>query len=242
MPAGRRRRGVSVFGAAALGIAALLCAPAPGASAQPRGQRPPQMTQAEREARSRDLFMEGSQAYDAGRLDDALSKMLEAYRLVHAAEFAFNIARVYERMGDADNAVRYFRGFLSQGHPSDADRADVERRIATMQELARRQRDQIISAPPTSDELSNEARTFYMRGVALFRRRRYEAAVQAFEAANTFARLPETQYNLGVLSERLNRIQDAIDYYREYLRLSPHAVDRAQIEAKVQTLRGRLSR
>lgn len=222
--------------AASLGLAAA------SAHAQPRGQRPPQMTQAERETRARALFIEGGQAYDAGRLDEALAKLLEAYRLVRVPEFAFNIARVYERMGDADNAVRYFRTYLQQGHPSDADRADVERRITAMQDLARRQREQIISAPPTGDELSNEARTFYMRGVALFRRRRYDAAFQAFEAANTFARLPETQYNLGVLAERLNRPQDAIDYYREYIRLRPTAVDRAQVEAKIQALRARPGR
>ena len=71
----------------------------------------------------------------------------------------------------------------------------------------------------------------------MFRRRRWEAAMQAFTAAYQFARLPEVVYNLAVVSERLHRTRDAIDYYREYLRLRRDSPDRAQVEAQIERLR-----
>jgi tetratricopeptide (TPR) repeat protein len=94
--------------------------------------------------------------------------------------------------------------------------------------------------PPTSDEVTAEARTFFERGVAMFRRRRYDAALTAFTAAYRFSPLPEVIYNLAVVSERTEHLQDAIDYYREYLRAMPTDPDRASIEATVAALQARL--
>ena len=90
--------------------------------------------------------------------------------------------------------------------------------------------------PPTSDEVTAEARTFFERGVTMFRRRRYDAALTAFTAAYRFSPLPEVIYNLAVVSERTEHLQDAIDYYREYLRAMPTDPDRATIERTSPTV------
>jgi tetratricopeptide (TPR) repeat protein len=73
----------------------------------------------------------------------------------------------------------------------------------------------------------------------MYRRRQYEAAMQAFIAAHRFAPLPEVLYNLAVTAEKLGSRQDAIDYYREYLRSLPeNAPDRGAIEREIRRLRG----
>lgn len=199
--------------------------------------------QQDRVARAQTLFREGIAAYEAGRLAEALQKLREAHRITRAPELAFNVGRVYERMGDAAGAQRYWREYLRRGNVPDAERADIERRLQALQELARRQRDQVFAAPPSSDELTAEARTFFLRGVAMFRRRQYQAALDAFMAAHNFApQLHEVVFNLAVTNERLNRLQDAIDWYDEYLRLRRDAPDRAQITAKRDELRARLRR
>jgi hypothetical protein len=38
----------------------------------------------------------------------------------------------------------------------------------------------------------------------------------------------------------MEKKRDAIDYYREYLRLRPDAPDRADVEAAIRTLEGRV--
>ena len=217
----------------AAGLAALTVAPA---------VTPPPIAHAQTDeqiARARALFTEGQSAYDAGRFQEAVTKMREAYDITHSPELAFNVARVYERMSEYQEAIRYFRIYLRQGQPSAEVRTDVERRIEALREAERRSRDHVFTAPPSDDELTREARTFFTRGVAMFRRGEYEAAMQAFTAAHRFAPLPEVLYNMAVVSERLGSNRDAIDYYREYLRLRPTAPDRGFVEREIERLRGR---
>ena len=223
-------RGARVVGVS-IASALIWLVVAAGAGAQPQ----------DRVERAQVLFREGIAAYEAGRLAEALQKLREAHRITRAPELAFNVGRVYERMGDAAGAQRYWREYLRRGTVPEAERADLERRLQVLQELARRQRDQVFAAPPSSDELTAEARTFFLRGVAMFRRRQYQAALDAFMAAHNFApQLHEVVFNLAVTNERLNRLQDAIDWYSEYLRLRRDAPDRVQVTAKRDELRARL--
>lgn len=212
--------------------AALLCLAAVSAEAQRREPRPEEIE------RARQLFVEGTQHYQAGRLNEALERFLAAWRIVPGPELAYNVARTYERMADAQHAVEFYRHYLRHAAPDAAERQDVERRIGELEGIARRQREQIIALPPSEDELTQEARTFFERGVTMFRRRRYDAAMAAFTAAYNFARLPEVIYNLAVTAERLGRTQDAIDYFREYARTLPRdGVERPLIDRRVEQLR-----
>lgn len=190
-------------------------------------------------ARARDLFTRGVAAYEAGRLDEAADLLAQADALLPSPELAFNIGRVYERMGRVAEAETYYRRYLRDAAPDDAVRADVEARIAALEELERRHRDAVMSLPPSSDEMTAEAQRFFERGVAMFRRRRYDAALAAFTAAYRFAPLPEVIYNLAVASERTEHFGDAVDYYREYLRARPTDPDRPSIERTIRELQAR---
>lgn len=198
----------------------------PGAEAQPPNVR-----------QARALFVEGQAAYEEGDFARAAEKMRAAWELFHTPALAFNVARVYERMSDYDPAIRFFRMYLRHAHPTDAERADVERRITALEEAKQRQRDQVFTTPPSGDELTNEARTFFLRGVTMFNGHHYQAAMEAFTAAMRFAPLPEIFYNMAVTAERLGALRDAMDYYREYLRVRPNAPDRGHIESEIARLR-----
>lgn len=197
----------------------------------------PADAQGSRVDRARALFAEGQTAYDAGDFAVAAEKMKAAYDLTRSAELAFNVARVYERMSEYRQAIRYFRIYLRRGSPTDEARSDVRQRIQALDAARQRQRSQVFTAPPSTDALSAEARTFFLRGVAMFRGGHYEAAMQAFTAAHRFAPLPEVLYNMAITAERLGSRRDAIDYYREYLRLRPEAPDRGHVEREIARLR-----
>lgn len=188
-------------------------------------------------ARARELFRQGHAAYDAGRFDEASARIVEAYELTHEPDLAFDAGRIFERMSDYANALRYFGIYLRDGAPTAEERTDVEARIAAIRIADARRRNQVFTAPASEDELTAEARTFFLRGVAMFRRRQYSAAQTAFLAAYRFSPLPEVVYNLAVTSERLDARQDAIDYYREYLRSQPSGPDRGDVEARIRRLR-----
>ena len=190
-------------------------------------------------ARARDLFTRGVAAYEAGRLDEAADLLSQADAIIPSPALAYNLGRVNERMGRVEEAVRYYRRYLHDAAPEDAERAVVEGRITALAELERRHRDAVMTMPPSTDEMTAEAQRFFERGVAMFRRRRYDAALAAFTAAYRFAPLPEVIYNLAVASERTEHLGDAVDYYREYLRARPDDPDRANIERTIRELTAR---
>ncbi|HHH30318.1 MAG TPA: tetratricopeptide repeat protein [Polyangiaceae bacterium] len=193
-------------------------------------------------ARARMMFQRGNVHYDAGRLNEALACFLGAWRLVPNPELAYNVARTYERMSEHSRAIEFYRRYLADAAADEETRADVERRIHEMEEVAQRQRSQIRSLPPSHDELAQEARTFFERGVSMYRRRQYPAALAAFTAAYNYTRPTppaEVLYNLAMTAERLDgHRQDAIDYYREYARTLPRdSRERREINRHVAELR-----
>ncbi|MEM9194515.1 MAG: hypothetical protein AAGF12_35385 [Myxococcota bacterium] len=187
--------------------------------------------------RARQLFQEGAAAYEAGRLREALQKMKAAQHQFRRPEFAFNIARVLERMGEAGHAISWFRVYLRHGNPTAEERADVNERIAALREFERRMETGVIAAPPSNDELTQESRTFFNNGVAMYRRGEYEAAMQAFQYAQQFAPFPELYYNMALTAEQLRSYRDAADYLELYLEGRPNAPGRAPVERKVRELR-----
>jgi len=225
---------------ALLALALVVSAPAT-VDAQPNGSaRRPTPAQLER---ARTLFVQGSEHYDAGRLSEALNSFLSAWRIVPGPALAYNVARTYERMADHNRAIQFYRNYLQSAAADAAEREDVERRIREMEDIARRQRGQIRTLPPSNDQLAQEARTFFERGVAMYRRRQYQAAMAAFTAAYNFTRPTppaEVLYNLAMTAERLEQWQDAVDYHREYARTLPRdSAERRQVNEHVAELRAR---
>lgn len=168
--------------------------------------------------RARALFMDGVTAYESGQLQVALRKLLDAHGLCKMPELAFNIARVYERMSNVEEATKWFRIYLRRGNPDAATRADIEQRMQELAAVDQRRREQIFIAAPSNDELTAEAARFFESGVAMFRREEYGAAFEAFSAVLQLSpQLVEVYYNLAVTCERLHKVNDAVEFYRTYL-------------------------
>ncbi|MBX7196791.1 MAG: hypothetical protein K1X94_32370 [Sandaracinaceae bacterium] len=213
-------------------------APPPEAAPPPDG---PEMT------RARELFAEGMRAYQANDFGHAVTLLAQVDAIVPSAELAYNIAYCYQRMADPDHAEQYFRRYLETGQPTDAERADVEVRIAQMQALRARQHDITMTLPPTMDAMTADAAALFASGQEMFRRRRYRPAFQAFSAAAAAFQavdieVPELVYNLAVTAERLEQLDDAADYYAEYLRQRPHDPEADAMRAHIEQLRNRRRR
>lgn len=77
-------------------------------------------------------FEGGVTAYDEGRFRDAVELFKEADRLSPSARLSFNIAKVYERMGDNRNALAAYRDYLRR-MPTAENRSEVSRRIGELE-------------------------------------------------------------------------------------------------------------
>ncbi len=98
---------------------------------------------------ARDRFKLGAQAYTEGRFKDAIDLFLEADRLSNNPAFSYNIGQAYEELGDAANALRWYRSYL-RDLPGAPDQAEVQPRVlAAERHLAERgvQQVTVLSSP-----------------------------------------------------------------------------------------------
>jgi tetratricopeptide (TPR) repeat protein len=213
----------------------LLLAPSVLARAEPPAPSKPAAKSAQL-APARECFRAAQVAYVAGDLAGALEGFQCAYRSAPSAELHWNLARVYERMGEPEQGIQHYRAFLESAQVTPRERKRVEARIAALADLRSRRLASQVAPKPTPDALSAEARTFYERGVKLFAAGQYQGALAAFSAALRMSGAPELHFNLAVTSERLGRRRDARDHYRAYLGAQSAAVDRTDIEARIGVL------
>ena len=88
------------------------------------------------------------------------------------------------------------------------------------------------------DGAPEQAEQRYQIGVDAYRDGRFEDAAREFRVAFTvFPRSSRLAYNLARSLERSGKVEEAVRFYGEYLRLSPKAEDREAVEATVAGLR-----
>jgi tetratricopeptide (TPR) repeat protein len=185
---------------------------------------------------ARACFQRAQAAYAIGDLRSALAGFLCAFQAAPSPELHYNLARVYERMGDAEESTRHYRAYMAQAEVTPKERKRIEARLQALQDLSERQRPPLEPTAPSATAMSSEARSFYERGVKLFRVKQYSAALAAFSAALQMSNAPELHFNLAVVAERMNRAQEAVDHYRAYLAVRSDARDRERIEERIAML------
>jgi tetratricopeptide (TPR) repeat protein len=89
---------------------------------------------------------------------------------------------------------------------------------------------------------ADDAKDLFQRGAAAYREGQYEKAISLFREAYRQHPYPELVYNTGQAYEKLGDTPRALESFREYLRLSPDASDRATVEKRIQALEQRLAK
>lgn len=198
-------------------------------------------------AEARAHFDAGMRAYNANDFQRAADELAAADALVPSPELAYNVAYCAMRMGDPARSIRYFERYLETGNPDERERRRVDGWVTNMRALEARHREITMALPPTLDETQRDAAALFESGLAMFQRRRYAPAMQAFSAAYAAfealgVELPELLYNLGVTAERTDQFGDAALYFDRYLRVRPDDPDSATIRAHIAELRARRGR
>lgn len=97
-------------------------------------------------------FQAGRSHYDAGAYEAALREFEAAYRLSGRAALLYNLYLTTERMAQLGEAIDYLERYLAEGAPEDAQRSQLERRLALLRERrARMEEEAATSARPTPE-------------------------------------------------------------------------------------------
>jgi hypothetical protein len=78
-------------------------------------------------------FGEGKTLHDQGKLLDAVEKFKESYRLSKNPLLLYNIGLTLDEAGQKDNALLYYRKFLSDAPQSAAQRATATERVRVLE-------------------------------------------------------------------------------------------------------------
>lgn len=84
------------------------------------------------------------------------------------------------------------------------------------------------------------AERHFESGVNFYRNGDYESARIEFEAGYRLSRLPDFLVNLCQVADKQNRIQEAVNYCEQYLRVEPNAKDSAEVRTRLDRLRQQL--
>lgn len=82
-------------------------------------------------------FAAGRKLYSEAKYKEAIEELLKAYNLRPAPPILLNIARTYEKLGDKQNALKFYKEFLQKARLVDPNRPQVE---AVVKELEKGQK------------------------------------------------------------------------------------------------------
>ena len=81
---------------------------------------------------ARTHYAAGVAAYSAGRFREAVDEFIAADRLAARPALSYNIARAYDRLGDAAKALQYYREYLRrEAEPANA--AEIKNRVRELE-------------------------------------------------------------------------------------------------------------
>lgn len=95
-------------------------------------------------------------------------------------------------------------------------------------------------AAPVTAEAQESARKSYQAGAQAYAEGRFKDAIDLFLEAARIAPNPAFSYNIGLAYEQLGDPDNALRWYRDYLRELPKAPDRADIEPRILDAERRL--
>jgi tetratricopeptide (TPR) repeat protein len=94
----------------------------------------------------------------------------------------------------------------------------------------------LAAAAPARAEDAVSAREHYQRGTSFYDLGKYAEAIREFEAAYEIKNDPALLYNLAQSHRLAGNSEQALHFYRTYLRYVPNAKNRAEIEGRIAQL------
>jgi tetratricopeptide (TPR) repeat protein len=98
---------------------------------------------------AKEHYTRGTSFYDLGRYDDAIKEFEAAYQLKNDPAFLYNLAQSYRQAGSHEQAVHFYKTYLRY-MPKVPNRADIEEKIKSEEQLVAKGAGTTTTPPPAS--------------------------------------------------------------------------------------------
>lgn len=216
---------------------------APPSAAPPSAVAPADQARLDR---AKEEVSQAESLYAEEKYDEALQLFRSAYENMagHPAQgtVLFNVAKCSEQLGQLDDALSAYEGYLATLAEDSPDRNATRAKVDELK--AKLEARKAEPAAPEVDPYA-EAKERVERAEKLYADGNYDAALTEFgRAYETMLGHPARGYvlfNIGKCQEKLYLYDDAIASYRRYLQeATADAEDRPSVEAKIELLEGLL--
>jgi len=112
----------------------------------------PKPTQADL-AGAKKAFEEGNALFKAGKLDEAVIKLKESYRLSRNAFLLYNIGHTYDQLGQKELVLFYYRKFLAAAPATAPMRDGVQKRVTALEA------ENVVAVTPEGETTENDSTT-----------------------------------------------------------------------------------
>jgi tetratricopeptide (TPR) repeat protein len=102
-------------------------------------------------ANAKKAFEEGNALFKAGKLDEAVVKLKESYRLSRNAYLLYNIGHTYDQLGQKELVLFYYRKFLSSAPANAPMRDGVQKRVTALEA------ENVAAVTPEGETTENDA-------------------------------------------------------------------------------------
>lgn len=103
-----------------------------------------------------ELYRSGVIHYQSGDLEQAAREFKESFQTYPKPETLFNLAQTHRLLKHYEDAVFFYKQFLASGQVREADRTQIEKRIAELEDIMKEQQ-HAQTAPPQGPELPSAA-------------------------------------------------------------------------------------
>jgi tetratricopeptide (TPR) repeat protein len=168
----------------------------------------------------------GNRLLFAHKYDEAVAAYQEGFRTYPDRAFILNEGSALLESGRFAEADLAYGRYLSE---PDAPRAAEARAAQERARAAMGGREATITGIEQASKYFEQGNEHYKAG-------RYGEALKAFDRANELNPNPGVRYNQAACLDRLGKREQAVEKYKSYLAIAPHAADAAKVKERIAKL------
>lgn len=206
------------------------------------------VSEADRALRFRKFIEQATEAFKAGKYDEAIEKYSSAHQLRQRPPLLFNIAQIYRKVGRTRDARKFYERFLRED-PHSVLAPEVRAYVNALQDSPQNNEsanDEGKNSAAADNFVGNEdqRQTLFRlhsdRASASFKAHDYETTVSEYWAAYNLRPQTVILFNIAQAYRKAGHWTEALTLFQRYLQEEPDSSLAGEVEGYITEVRARV--